>query len=131
MAIVAVAAAFSASCLAARRAALRFVRGAIVGAATLLGRGRGLIGSLSEAIALSPVALEREAEALGACGVGLMAATDDARGTAWREGVTEIDACEAGRGGGWVWELKASEDDVRERPGGSLGAAGPRTEKKI
>ena len=80
--MVAAAAAFSASCLAARRAALRFVRGAIVGApSALLGRGRGLIGALSEAIALSPVALEREAEALGACGVGLMAATDDARGT--------------------------------------------------
>ena len=129
MAIIAAAAAFSASCLAARRAALRFVRGAIVGA-TLLGRGRGLIGALSKAIALSPVALEREAEALSACGVGLMAATDDARGTAEREGATEIDACEAGRGGGWVSELKASEDDVRERPG-SLGAAGPRTEKKV
>ena len=130
MAIIAAAAAFSASCLAARRAALRFVRGAIVGAPTLLGRGRGLIGALSEVIALSPVALEREAEALSACGVGLMAATDDARGTAGREDATEIDACEAGRGGGWASELKASEEDVRERPG-SLGAAGPRTEKKV
>jgi hypothetical protein len=60
---------------------VRFVRGAIVGGPTLLGRGRGLIGALSVAIALSPAALERETEALGACGVGLMAATDDARGT--------------------------------------------------
>lgn len=84
LAIAAAAAAFSASCLAARRAALRFVRGAIVGApSALLGRGRGLIGALSEVVvALFPVALEREAEALSGCGVGLMAATDDARGTA-------------------------------------------------
>lgn len=81
MATVAAAAAFSASCLAARREALRFVRGAIVGA-TLLGRGRGLIGTLSVSVNLAAVALEREVKVLGGCVSDLMAATDDARGMA-------------------------------------------------
>jgi len=65
------AALFSASCLAARSAALRFVRGAMDGAAMLLGRGRGLgtTGCDSE----------------GVVEAGRLPMAEEARGTPFRE----------------------------------------------
>jgi hypothetical protein len=115
----AAAAAASASCFAARRAALLFVRGRIFGAAMLLGRGLGLAAA-AVVVTFPEVTTEGLALAL----VGRIAATEAARLTGYPEGVTFTDAWDAGRGSGG---LEESFEFVREIAG-ILGAAGARTE---
>jgi len=128
-AAAAAAAAFSISCLAARRAALRFVRGAMDGEDMLLGRGFDLTGAGSAgaapepALPTEPLRLVRAGlagtiEARGAAG---RTATLDGRG-ATRFGV-DTDAAEAGREGGLV--CSELVELLRESPG-SFGAVGGR-----
>jgi hypothetical protein len=113
-------AAASASCFAARRAALLFVRGRIFGAAMLLGRGLGLAAAAAVVVTFPEVTTEGLALAL----VGRIAATEAARLTEYPEGVTFTDAWDAGRGSGG---LEESFEFVREIAG-VLVAAGARSE---
>jgi len=115
------AAAASASCFAARRAALLFVRGRIFGAAMLLGRGLGLAAA-TLVVAFSEVTVEGLALAL----VGRIAATDAARFVGYSDGVAlTTEAWDAGRCMGTRGGLKESFEFVRESAG-VLGAAGAR-----
>ena len=129
------AAAASASCFAARRAALLFIRGRIFGAAMLLGRGLGLVVAAAAVVVMvvafsefSEVAFpEVTAEGLALGLVERIAATEAARLSGYPEGVTFIDAWDAGRGMGTRGGLKESFEFVRE-VAGILGATGARTE---
>ena len=84
----AAAAAASASCFAARRAALLFVRGRIAGAAMLLGRGLGLAAATVVLVTFSEITVEGLAPAL----VGRIAATEAARLTGYPDGLALTDA---------------------------------------
>ena len=110
----AAAAAASASCFAARRAALLFVRGRIFGAAMLLGRGLGL------AAAAAVVVVVTFSKGFVLALVGRIAATEAARLTGYPEGVTFTDAWDAGRGSGGLEE--ESFEFVREIAGVLAGA---------
>ena len=110
----AAAAAASASCFAARRAALLFVRGRIFGAAMLLGRGLGLAAA---AVVVVVVTLSK---GFVLALVGRIAATEAARLTGYPEGVTFTDAWDAGRGSGGIEE--ESFEFVREIAGVLAGA---------
>jgi len=124
-AAAAAAAAFSISCLAARSAALRFVRGAMDGVEMLLGRGFGRAGAASsgatpESLRSARVGLAGRMEARGAGG---RIATLDGRGAARFTAGVDTEATEAGREGGLV--CSELVELLRESPG-SFGAVGER-----
>ena len=113
----AAAAAASASCFAARRAALLFVRGRIFGAAMLLGRGLGLAAAAVVVVVVVVVTLSK---GFVLALVGRIAATEAARLTGYPVGVTFTDAWDAGRGSGGLEE--ESFEFVREIAGVLAGA---------
>lgn len=127
------AAAASASCFAARRAALLFVRGRMVGAAMLLGRGLSLAVTAVVVVVAVPIAVtaifsEVTVEGLALALVSRIAATEAARLTGYPEGVAfTTEAWDAGRCMGTRGGLIESFEFVRESAG-VLGAAGARTE---
>lgn len=119
--LCAAAAAASASCFAARRAALLFVLGRIFGGAMQLGRALGLAGAVAAVVIMFSDGWRVAAEGL----TGRIAATEAARLTAFREGVTLTNAWDAGRCMGTRGGLKESFEFVRE----VLGTTGTRTEQ--
>ena len=132
------AAAASASCFAARRAALLFVRGSIVGAAMLLGRGLGLAAATAaEVVVVVGVGVmvvvtfsevTATVEGLTMALVGRIAATEEARLTGYSEGLAfTTEAWDAGRCIGIRGGLKESFEFVLESAG-VLVATGSRTE---
>ena len=131
------AAAASASCFAARRAALLFVRGSIVGAAMLLGRGLGLAAATAAVVVVVGVGVvvvvtfsvvTATVEGLAMALVGRIAATEEARLTGYSEGLAfTTEAWDAGRCIGIRGGLKESFEFVLESAG-VLVAAGSRTE---
>ena len=133
------AAAASASCFAARRAALLFVRGRIVGAAMLLGRGLGLaaaaagVAAVAVAVVVAVVVVavifsEVTVEGLVVALIGRIAATEEARLKGYSEGVAfTTEAWDAGRCIGTRGGLKELFEFVLESAG-VLGATGSRTE---
>ena len=129
--ILRAAAAASASCFAARRAALLFVRGRMVGAAMLLGRGLSLgATTVVEAVVAVVVVTFSEAtvEGLALALVSRIAATEAARLAGYPDGVAfTTEAWDAGRCMGARGGLKESFEFIRESAG-VLGAAGTRTE---
>jgi len=120
----AAAAAASASCFAARRAELLFVLGRIFGGAMLLGRALRLAGAVAAVVIIFSDGLEVTAEGLVLALTGRIAATEAARLTAFREGVTLTVAWDAGRCMGTRGGLKESFEFVREgtRVLGTTGA---------
>jgi len=129
-AATAAAAAASASCFAARRIALLFVRGRIFGAAMLLGRGLALTAATVVVTFSEVITVEGLALAL----VGRIAATEAARLTGCPEGVAAVaftDASwDAGRCMGSRGGLKESFEFVRESAG-ILGVTGARNMKDV
>lgn len=131
------AAAASASCFAARRAALLFVRGSIVGAAMLLGRGLGLAAAtavvvvvvgVGEVVVVTFSEVTATVEGLTMALVGRIAATEEARLTGYSEGLAfTTEAWDAGRCIGIRGGLKESFEFVLESAG-VLVATGSRTE---
>ena len=131
------AAAASASCFAARRAALLFVRGSIVGAAMLLGRGLGLAAATAAVVVVVGVGVvvvvtfsvvTATVEGLAMALVGRIAATEEARLTGYSEGLAfTTEAWDAGRCIGIRGGLKESFEFVLESAG-VLVATGSRTE---
>ena len=129
------AAAASASCFAARRAALLFVRGRIVGAAMLLGRGLGLAAAAAgvaavvvEVVVVAVIFSEVTVEGLVVALIGRIAATEEARLKGYSEGVAfTTEAWDAGRCIGTRGGLKELFEFVLESAG-VLGATGSRTE---
>lgn len=131
------AAAASASCFAARRAALLFVRGRIVGAAMLLGRGLGLAAAAAgvaavavvvEVVVVAVIFSEVTVGGLVVALIGRIAATEEARLTGYSEGVAfTTEAWDAGRCIGTRGGLKELFEFVLESAG-VLGATGSRTE---
>ena len=131
------AAAASASCFAARRAALLFVRGSIVGAAMLLGRGLGLAAAtavvvvvvgVGEVVVVTFSEVIATVEGLTMALVGRIAATEEARLTGYSEGLAfTTEAWDAGRCIGIRGGLKESFEFVLESAG-VLVATGSRTE---
>jgi len=119
----AAAAAASASCFAARRAALLFVLGRIFGGAMLLGRALGLARAVAAVVIIFSDGLRVTAEGL----TRRIAATEAARLTAFREGVTLTNAWDAGRCMGTRGGLKESFEFVRE----DLGTTGARNMNEV
>ena len=129
-AAAAAALAASASIFAALRAALLFIFGAMLGAATLLGRllSSGFGGAGTGALSPVPFVLDFVADEVD--GFGRIAVTEEARGTAYLEGVPE--ACEAGRTIAAKDGLGATDEpeDARDREA-ALTADPDRTKQRM